>query len=566
VVQQAGRDLWGGMALCLLLTLFIDVAILVVPIFDMQLYDRVLQSRNMDTVLLLSVACSSGLAIYGILDLLRSAALLAIAETLGRRLRAPLLRHAVGLGLAGDATAAAQTVRDIEALRGFMASGAVCVPLDALVAPLLLAVLFMLHPAFGWLALLSASTLVLIGALTDVLGRPALLAATAQQQRVAGELAQHFRNAEISEALGMRAAITRRWTTHHDDALAGLRHAQHLGHKLEGVSKFARVLMAAGVMVMGAVLILAHFVTPGALMGANLLLNKMLGPFDHLLASWRQWVLALAAWRRIRRLDLAPSPTTSTEAPTERARGLALHNVSFRLAGTSRELLHDLTFSVPPGAALAVVGPNGAGKSTLLRLLAGLLQPATGCILLDGAPLLPGGHIGYLPQGVALLGGTIGANIARFATAAAEHDGPLQGATIVAARQAGVHDLIGRLRLGYDTELHGEGGGLSGGQSQRVALARALFGAPRLLILDEPDASLDHDGDIALLAALNDARVQGSVVVLTTHRPKLLEAMDLVLEIEGGSMQAFGPRGAPPATAAAAPPAPAPATARMQPA
>ncbi len=556
IIRHARRDLWAGMALCLLLTLFVDVAILVVPIFDMQLYDRVLQSRNMDTVMMLAVACATGLVIYGVLDLLRSAALLAIAETLARRLRAPLLRHAVASGLAGDATAGAQTLRDIEELRGFFAGGAVCVPLDALCAPLLLAVLFLLHPAFGWLATGGAATLVLLGAATDLFAKPGLAAATSLHHRINGELAQQLRDRDVSEALGMQPAIARRWMARHADALARMHHANARGHLLEGASKLARLLMAAGVMVMGAILILAHFVTPGALMGANLLLNKMLGPFDHLVASWRQWAVALAAWRRIGRLDLAPAAARAPAATGEDTPGLLLRDVSFALAG--KPILADLTLAVPPGTALGVLGVNGAGKSTLLRLLAGLLPPTTGALLLDGAPLTPGAHIGYLPQNVSLLSGTVGANIARFAGGGG--DVLLHADAIVAARQAGVHDLIGRLRQGYETELLADGEGLSGGQRQRVALARALCGQPRLIVLDEPDASIDHDGDTALLAALHAARAQGSIVVLTTHRPRLLDAMDCLLVLKEGRMHSFGPPDRPQPL-----PAPSPSL-RMQPA
>ncbi len=556
-VRHARRDLWAGLALCLLLTLFVDVAILVVPIFDMQLYDRVLQSRNMDTVAMLACACAAGLAIYGLLDLLRSAALLAIAEALARRLRAPLLRHAVGSGLAGDATAGAQTLRDIETLRGFLASGAVCVPLDALCAPLLLAVLFMLHPAFGWLATAGAAILVLLGAATDLFAKPGLAAAASQHHRINGELALQLRDRDVSEALGMQPAIARRWMARHAEALAQMHHAHARGHLLEGLSKLARLLMAAGVMVMGAVLILAHFVTPGALMGANLLLNKMLGPFDHLVASWRQWAVALAAWRRIGRLDLSPAAAASAPATAlEDAPGLVLRGVSFALSG--KPILAGLTLVVPPGTALGVLGVNGAGKSTLLRLLAGLLRPTEGDLLLDGAPLMPGAHIGYLPQNVSLLSGTVGANISRFTEGT--DDTLLHADAIVAARQAGVHDLIGRLRQGYETELLADGEGLSGGQRQRVALARALCGQPRLLILDEPDASIDHDGDTALLAALRAARAQGSIVVLTTHRPRLLDAMDVILVLKDGRMQSFAPPDRPQPM-----PAPPPAL-RMQPA
>jgi ATP-binding cassette, subfamily C, type I secretion system permease/ATPase len=556
VLRHARRDLFVGMALCLLLTLFIDIAVLVVPIFDMQLYDRVLQSRNMDTVMLLSVACFTGLAIYGVLDLLRSAALLAISDALVLRLRTPLLRHAVACGLRGEGGGAAQAIRDVEEMRTFLASGAVCVPLDAICAPLLLAVLFMLHPAYGFLGVLGASVLVLLGVAMEAFARPKLTAATQVQQGLTGELARHLRDPEVSEGLGMLPAIGRRWLARHAQALQQLRHAHEIGHALEQSAKIARLLLAAGVMILGAVMILGRATTPGSLMGANLLLNKLLGPFDHLVGSWRHWGLALAAWRRIGMMDF-DNPAQARTPAAGAEPGLALHNVSFALPRQTRPILDNVSIAVPAGLALAVVGANGAGKSTLLRLLAGLITPSAGQITLDGAPLVAGEHIGYLPQGVALLDGTVGANIGRFVTDA---DVARHADAIAAARDAGVHELIGRLRLGYDTEIGADGASISGGQRQRIGLARALFGAPRLLVLDEPDASLDHEGDTALLAALATARARGSVVVITTHRPRLLAGVDLVLMLKEGRVHSLGP---PPVTSESAPPA---RMARRQPA
>jgi ATP-binding cassette subfamily C protein len=328
--------------------------------------------------------------------------------------------------------------------------------------------------------------------------------------------------------------------------LAQLHHAHDRAHLLASFAKMAKILLQAGVMVLGAVMILDHRTTPGSLMGANLLLNKLLGPFDALVGSWRHWVLSLSAWRRIRSIAtgpelspseqaLSPDSTHSIDAP-----GLVLSQMSYCLPVQGRVLLRNVNLTLLPGQLVGVVGPNGAGKSTLLRLLVGLLAPTEGSIHLDGTSLAASDRrrIGYLPQNVGLLDGTVAENIRRFAES---------GDVIGPARQAGVHELIGRLPRGYDAELRPGAHALSGGQLQRVGLARALFGDPRLLVLDEPDASLDHEGEVALRSALLAARDRGCIVVLTTHRQGLLAAMDQLLEVQDGHVVAV----APPATGAA---------------
>jgi ATP-binding cassette subfamily C protein len=550
-LRDADRLLWVGLALSLMLTLFVNTAVLVVPIYDMQLYDRVIQSHNLDTVMFLSLACFLGLVLYGLVDMLRSAALLAIADGIAERMSAPLLRHAIGLGLGGDAATSTQALRDIHLLRGFLGSGAVCVPLDAICGTLLLAVLFMLNPAYGFLGLGGASLLVLLNLLTDVLTRHELAAATLQRQRLAATLGERLRNPEVVDGLGMLPALGRRWVADHEAMLATLHHAHDKQHLLAGLAKIAKMLLQSGVMVVGAVMILGHATTPGSLMGANLLLNKLLGPFDALVGSWRQWALALSAWQRLHALRDGSGAALAGES--DETAGLALTGVTLRVGEKGRALLSDINLHLQPGQMAAIIGPNGAGKSTLLRVFAGLLVPNSGTIRLDGVPLTATDRlrIGYLPQSVVLLEGSVAENISRFADAAAP---------VLAARQAGVHELIGRLPRGYDSELRPDAPAISGGQMQRIGLARALYGAPRLLVLDEPDASLDADGEAALRAALNSARAQGSMVVLTTHRPGLLAAMDLLVELQDGRIVATRAPAAPPAAA------PAPRAMRMQPA
>ena len=537
-VGRARRVLWTGLGLALALTLFIDVGIMVVPIYDMQLYDRVLLSRNMDTVAMLSVACGVGLVIYGILDYLRSATLVTIADSVGRALSVPVLEAAVRRGMTGDSSAGAEALRDLNEVRSFLSSGVVATPLDALCAPMLLAVMFMLHPAFGWLGLVGTSALTIIGIVNDLLVRPAMKAAGEQKSRASNQLAAGLSEPELIEGLGMFAALARRWAVRHAAAMESMRAAGERSQRVAAISKMGRFAMQAGVMAMGAVLILSRQASAGSLMGANLLLAKSLGPFDALVSSWRRWVEADAAWRRIATLlaDVeADADIGSVSAEPET--GLVLRDVGFAVAGSGRVVLHDINLELRPGTATALLGPNGAGKSTLMRLLVGVLPATQGSVRLDGVPIMSGdrGRIGYLPQGVHLLDGSISDNVSRFAAAPAD-------AVIHAAQAANVHEIIGRLRNGYDTRVGQAIGSLSGGQRQRIALARGLFGTPRLLVLDEPDASLDHAGEEALLAAIDTAREAGAVIVVATHRPRLLARMDYAMVLRDGRIEDFGPR------------------------
>jgi ATP-binding cassette subfamily C protein len=263
-------------------------------------------------------------------------------------------------------------------------------------------------------------------------------------------------------------------------------------------------------------------------MGANLLLNKALAPFDHLIESCRSWLLARDAWRRI--TLLLPADTEPTQAAADDVEpGLLVRGAELR-APKGDILLQDIDLRIAPGTLAVVTGPNGGGKTTLLRMLAGVAAPSSGAVLLDGAPVRGGPHIGYLPQSVSLLDGSIARNIGRL-----QDD---LGGVIEAARRTGVHEPIGRMARGYDTALSGDGSALSGGMRQRVGLARALFGAPRLLLLDEPDASLDGEGSDALLRAVRECCEAGAIAVVISHRPALRQAADLVIEIRDGRVVA----------------------------
>jgi ATP-binding cassette subfamily C protein len=492
----------------------------------------------MSTVAMLSVACGVGLLIYGILDYLRSATLVAISDNVGRALSVPVLEAAVRRGMEGDSSAGAEALRDLNEIRSFLSSGVVATPLDALCAPMLLTVMFMLHPAFGWLGVIGISLLTIMGIVNDMLVRPAITAAMEQRSRVGNQLSAGLSEPDLIDGLGMFAALARRWATRYAEASERMRNANERSQRIVDMSKICRLALQGGMVAMGATLIISRQASAGSLMGANLLLAKVLGPFDSLVSSWRRWIEAWAAWGRISTLlsDMDHAADAGLETVAGET-GLVLDGVDFHVAKTGQALLHDINLVLQPGTATALLGPNGAGKSTLMRLLVGVLPATQGAIRLDGVPVFSGdrGRIGYLPQGIHLLDGTISDNVSRFDEAAT-------GAVIAAAHAANVHDIIGRLRQGYDTRITRAAASLSGGQRQRVALARALYGTPRLLVLDEPDASLDQQGEDALLHAIDAARASGAVIVVATHRPKLLSRMDYTLTLRDGHIEAFGPR------------------------
>ncbi|HUN50990.1 MAG TPA: ATP-binding cassette domain-containing protein, partial [Candidatus Sulfotelmatobacter sp.] len=308
------------------------------------------------------------------------------------------------------------------------------------------------------------------------------------------------------------------------------------------VAKCLRLAMQAGVIAVGVLLVLRYQASPGSMMGSNMLVAKLLLPFEQLISGWRQWTSALAAWRRVRGLLQGTAVSAATTVPARIEGHLVADRLSFTPPGTANAVLRDISFSIAPGEALGVVGTSGSGKSTLARLVMGIFPPTAGSIRLDGvAPtewdrVAFGRHVGYLPQAISLLDGSIIDNIARMQ----DEDPAL---AIDAAVRAGVHEMIGRLPDGYATWVGGSGHALSGGQRQRIALARALYGAPKLLVLDEPNSNLDHDGEQALIETVRAAKRAGTSVLLVTHRPAVLAAMDRVITLERGRLRDPAPAG-----------------------
>jgi len=352
-----------------------------------------------------------------------------------------------------------------------------------------------------------------------------------------------MRHAEAIEAMGMLPALARRWRRSQLQTQDLLDLATRRSRAMSAVSRTLRYMMQVAILSVGAILVMRQEVGAGAMVASSIIMGRMLQPFDSMVDGWRQWVLAAAAWRKV--CDLLENEAPNRESkPTPRTQGeLKADSLVYAPRGSDVPILKGVSFALSPGEVLGIAGPSAAGKSTLARLLIGIQKPTTGGVYLDGNNVYLwergsyGDMVGYLPQNVSLLDGTIRENIARMRDA-----DPRQ--VIEAAQLAGVHEMIGRLPLGYDTKVGDAAYTLSGGQRQRIGLARALFGRPRLIVLDEPNSNLDGDGERALVRAIEAMKADGAIVILIAHRPSVMQAADKLMVLQDGKVTQFGPRNA----------------------
>ena len=529
---------------CLLAGLFslaINMLVLTSPIYMFQVFDRVLGTGHLDTLVWLTVIAATAYMTFGALEAVRGHILSRAATWLDRTLAPLLIRSGLSAGLAGEPTGS-QPLRDLGQVRGFLAGPAMPPLLDAPWTPVFLAVLWFMHPWLGQFAIAMAILLFGVMVVGELLTRHPTRQGDAHQSHAHGLAEGVLRNGETVQAMGLLPALLERWRGAQDAALTAQQTASDRALRLQGFSKAARMFMQTAILGLGAWLVVRGELTAGGMIAASILLGRALAPVDQLLGSWKQFVSVRGSWRRVKAL-LARYPATPMQMPLPEPAGeLFVEEMAYALPGMERPLLCNISFSVPAGASVGIVGPSGAGKSTLCRLLVGALRPSAGHVRLDHADLADwshaevGPHLGYLPQEVALFAGTVGENIARMA----EGDPKL---IVAAARLAQIHEMILRLPQGYETRVDDVSLRLSGGQRQRIGLARALYGDPKLLILDEPNAHLDGEGEAALIAALAAAKQRGCTIVMVSHRPALLGSADLLVYLRDGAVEAFGPAG-----------------------
>ncbi|WP_082609783.1 type I secretion system permease/ATPase [Bosea sp. Root381] len=543
LIRSLQRSFIGGLSYAALLSFCVNILLLTVPLFMLQVQDRVIVSRSYDTLTMLLVIAVGALAVYGVIEFIRSLTFQTMASIFARRLNLPALQAAVTNSLEQGSGQATQAIRDLNDIRYFIASSAIATPLEAAWSPIFLAVLFAFHPVYGLVGIVSLVILIVLGVIADVLTRRVLKEANEEGAASINEVGASLRHAETIEAMGMLPALATRWRAQQLAMIEHLDLGTRRGKFIAALTRSSRMTMQLAIYATGAVLIIQNEVSHGTLIAASILLGRLLAPFDSMITDWRQWILAAQAWKRVR--DLLQSRASQRQTvPTPRTQGeLVIDRAVFAPQGAEQTVIKSISFNLSPGEVLGVVGPSGAGKSTLARLLVGVLKPNVGGIYLDGHNVYLwerssfGEMVGYLPQSVSLLNGTIAENIARMRQ-------PDPVAILEAARLAGVHELIGRLPLGYDTNVADSDFKLSGGQRQRIGLARALYGSPRLIVLDEPNANLDAEGEQSLIRAINAARATGAIVVLIAHRPSVMQVVDKILVLREGRISQFGPRSA----------------------
>lgn len=540
LLQATKRDAGRALVLAFALTVSCHVGALIVPLYTMELYNMVLNSRNLNTLLWLSVGLVIGLVVYGALDYLRSVLFVAMGDRFARRLGLPTLLAA---GARGADVMAPHAIRDVGELRAFLSGTALSTPLDLVWSPFFILVLFLLHWGYGIYAVASAALLVGFNLAAEMLSKKPIAEANEETAKAFAEIAVTVRNAEAIEAMGMLPAVARRWQRSEARMLAKLWRGSRTAKALAAAAKSSRLLMTAGMVCLGLVLTIKGEASTGSMLAANMILARLLLPFEALVASWRQFVSARAAWRRVGAM-LADTPERRGTMPLPCPNGrLVVDRLVFIPPGLDRPVIRSVSFTVEAGEAVGIVGPSASGKSTLARLIVGTAQPTAGGVYLDGNSTFLweredfGRYVGYVPQTVSLVDGTVAENIARMGEIDALE-------VIAAAKKAGIHDMIVRLSHGYATSVGDAGFLLSGGQRQRLALARALFGSPKLIILDEPNSNLDHSGEQALLRTIVEAKKAGAAVVVIAHGPALMAAIDKILVLKEGIVDKFGTRDA----------------------
>jgi ATP-binding cassette subfamily C protein len=537
---RACRSAFVGVGL---MSCMINLLYLTGSIFMLEIYDRVLPSRSIPTLVGLVILAGGLYVAQGILDLIRGRVLVRIGTSLDEALNARVFDTVVRLPLmVGGRNEGLQPLRDLDNVRSFLSGLGPGAFFDLPWLPFYLAICFAFHTLIGLTALVGAIILVALTVITEFMSRAPAREAMGLAARRNDLAATSRRNAEVLVAMGMSGRLTRRWSEANEKYLAGNQRASDVAGGLGAIAKVMRMVLQSAVLAVGAYLVINQEATAGVIIAGSILSARALAPVDLAIAHWKGFVAARQSWHRLNKLlETLPAPTEQTllQSPSKR---LSVEGVSIVPPGDQRIIVQDVTFTLEAGNGLGVIGPSGSGKSSLIRALVGVWQPVRGKVRLDGAALdqwssdILGRHIGYLPQDVELFAGSVAQNICRFDPDATSES------VIKAAKEAGVHDMIIKMREGYDTQIGEQGTALSAGQAQRVALARALYGDPFLIVLDEPNSNLDTEGDEALTRAVRGARERGAIVVVVAHRPIGIEAVDMLLVLRDGRMQAFGPK------------------------
>ncbi len=539
------NQLWSHRRVLLSIGLFSCISNLLMltgSVFMMQVYDRVLTSGSVPTLIALSLIVAVLYVYYGFLEVVRARLMVRIGRNFEESLRDRVFDAVAMLALRKAPSTGGQPIQDMATIRQFLSGQGPFAYLDMPWVVIYLGVVFGLHPILGIAGVSAAVLIFVLALLTERATRKPVAEATSATMAAAAMNEEARRNTEAMHALGMKAMLRDRWAREQQNALDASTTASDRGGIFGTGSRVFRLMVQSGMLALGAWLALQHEITPGTIIASSIIMSRGLAPIEQAVANWQQF---LSFRKAVARLDqvLAAVQPVKEPMPLPPPKGLLeVENLTVAISGQEKPILQSLNFTVKPGTGLGVIGPTGAGKSTLSRVLVGVIEPARGSVRLDGATFEQRSeadrfrYIGYLPQDVQLFDGTVAQNISRFAKE------PDSKAVVAAAQLANVHNLIMRLPQGYDTTLGEQGARLSAGQRQRLALARALYGDPALIVMDEPNSNLDAEGEAALDAAIRASLKRGAALVIVAHRPSALQAVDDVLVLAEGKQAAYGRR------------------------
>jgi ATP-binding cassette subfamily C exporter for protease/lipase len=518
----------------------VNLLMLAPSLYMLQVYDRVLGSRNEITLLMLTMLIIGAYLFMGGLELIRSFVLVRVGAQFDMRLNKRIYTAAFEQNLKLAGGNAGQALADLTSLRQFLTGNALFAFFDAPWFPIYLIVIFMFEPTLGLFALAGTIILIILAVVNERVTKEPLAEANSMSIQANTLATNNLRNAEVIESMGMLPNLMGRWFKLHGRFLGLQADASQKAGLVTALTKFVQISMQSLVLGLGALLVLENKITPGMMIAASILLGRTLQPVQQVISVWKSFSSTRSSYERLDALlenNPAREAGMALPAPTG---NLTMEAVSASPPGVKMPIVKGVSFGILPGDVLGVLGPSGSGKSTLARLLVGVWPTLMGKVRLDGADIYQwnkaelGPHIGYLPQDIELFAGTISENIARFGDVDSEK-------VVQAAKRAGVHDMILHFPEGYDTKLGDGGAGLSGGQKQRIGLARAMYGDPALLVLDEPNSNLDDVGEAALQAAVMELRQRGKTIVMITHRPSAIGVTTKLLLMRDGAVHMFGP-------------------------
>ena len=523
-------------------SLFVNALMLAPTFYMIQISGRVVPSSSTSTLIMLTLILTIMMLTLGSLEWVRSRIMVRISNRLDALLSRDIYRASFKKALStGGMDASAQSLNDLTSLRQFLTGNGLFAFFDAPWLPIYTAVMFLFHPWFGWMTVGSAVVLVVLAFLNHRYTGKALTEANQQSVRATLQTTKNLRNAEVIESMGMLDSLMTRWAVYQRRVLVLQSQASDKGGIITSISKTFRTWAQSIMLALGAYLVITHEINPGLLMAGSLLLGRALSPIDQMIGSWKGFVAARVQYGRLNdtleKLNAEPERMALPDPEGH----IQVENLVIAPPGAKAAVIRNMSFVTPAGSIVGIVGPSAAGKSTLARALLGIWPPQHGTVRLDGADIAAwdkqklGPHLGYLPQDIELFEGTISDNVARFGKVDPEK-------VVLAARVAGVHEMILQLPDGYDTVIGSEGINLSGGQRQRIGLARAIYGSPRLIVLDEPNSNLDDVGEKALAVALQKIKETGATVFIISHRPSILSRLDRIMVMNAGTITMYGAR------------------------